>query len=173
MFVTKSGLKVPTVMAKKKIPASPGIRFLKDRKAEFEVYQYEYKESGGTAQTAQELDIDESEVVKTLVFEDENGECILALQHGDEKVSAKKLARLAGKKKLAPASAENAVKSTGYKFGGTSPFGTKKNLKIFAQDTLFGTNTIYINGGGQGLIVGLSPDVLLDTLNIEQGDISA
>jgi Cys-tRNA(Pro) deacylase len=160
-------------MAKEKIPATPGIRFLKQNKAEFEVFQYDYETAGGTAQTAEELKVEEHAVVKTLVFENESGECVLALQHGDMKVSAKNLARIAGVKKFAPASADLAMKNTGYKFGGTSPFGTRKALRVFAQESLFELDKIYINGGGQGLIVGIAPDVLTDILKIEKADISS
>ena len=160
-------------MAKEKIPVTPGLRFLKQKNIHFDIYQYEYEEKGGTAQTATDLNVDEHSVVKTLVFENENKECILALQHGDLQVSAKELARIANCKKLTPADAKTAMKWTGYQFGGTSPFGTSKAMKVYAQDSLFELDTIYINGGKRGLIVGITPKVLNEVLNIERVELSA
>jgi prolyl-tRNA editing enzyme YbaK/EbsC (Cys-tRNA(Pro) deacylase) len=44
--------------------------------------------------------------------------------------------------------------------GGTSPFGTRKPLPVYAESTIFDLPQIYINGGRRGLLVKLSPDVL-------------
>lgn len=142
-----------------KIPNTPAIRTLKQYKAIFEVRQYRYEDKGGTRQTADELGVDEHAVIKTLVFEAE-GELIIVLQHGDKEVSAKELARALGVKKAAPADAKKAFNATGYRFGGTSPFGTKRNMRFFAEETIFGLDKIYINGGARGLILELSPEVI-------------
>jgi Cys-tRNA(Pro) deacylase len=160
-------------MGKDKTPVTPAIRFLKQNKIDFEVFQYEYEEKGGTAQTAEELYIDEHVVIKSLIFENENKECVIVLQHGDLQVSAKELARIAGCKKFAPASADTAVKWSGYQFGGTSPFGTKKGMKIYAESSMFEVSKIYINGGKRGVIVGINPNDMLDCLNIEKVEMSA
>ena len=160
-------------MAKMKIPNTTGLRFLKQKGISYDIFQYQYEEKGGTAQTANELNIDEHAVVKSLVFENENKECVIALQHGNLQVSAKELARIAKCKKFSPAAADTAMKWTGYQFGGTSPFGSKKEMQVFAQESLFDLDTIYINGGGRGLIVGIAPEILLDVLNTKKVDITA
>ena len=155
-------------MSKEKIPNSPGIRFLKNLKTDFEVFQYKYEEKGGTAQTSEKLLVDEHLVIKTLVLENESKYCIIILQHGDKNVSTKKLARFAGFKKLEPADAKTAFKWTGYQFGGTSPFGTKRDITIYAEETIFELERIYINGGGKGLIVALSPAILEENFDIKK-----
>ena len=153
-------------MAKMKFPATPATRFLKAMKIEFDSYMYNYEEHGGTAQTAKELGIDEHAVIKTLVFRAEKGNPYIVLMHGDKEVSAKELARQAGSKKAEPCDAKTAMNFTGYQFGGTSPFGTRKEMKIYAEESIFELNQIYINGGKQGYIIVISPRQLDECLKI-------
>jgi prolyl-tRNA editing enzyme YbaK/EbsC (Cys-tRNA(Pro) deacylase) len=44
--------------------------------------------------------------------------------------------------------------------GGTSPFGLRKPIPVFAEATLFDLPELYINGGRRGLLVKIHPDVL-------------
>ncbi len=142
-------------MAKKEIPATTAIRELKANNADFEAYFYDYQEKGGTKQTAEELQVDEHQVIKTLVFE-ADGKMIIVLMHGDNEVSTKELARFLNVKKVEPADQKSAMNATGYQFGGTSPFGTKKKLPIYVESSILDLNEIYINGGKRGFIVKIS-----------------
>ncbi len=135
------------------------IRFLKSKKIDFVPYEYEYLEKGGTKQTADELQVDEHSVVKTLVFESENSPFIV-LMHGDREVSTKEMARHLGVKKVEPAKIEDAFKYTGYMFGGTSPFGTKRAMKVYIEEGIMALEKIYINGGKRGFIIEIKPDSL-------------
>lgn len=155
-------------MAKDKYPMTPGIRLLKSKKIDFEVFQYDYKDKGGTAQTAVELNVEEHQVIKTLVMENDKKEIFIVLMHGDKSVSTKELARQLGCKKVEPANAKTATNTTGYQFGGTSPFGTRKAMKVYTEDTILDLDRIYINGGKQGFIVGLNPQEMSKVLDIEK-----
>ena len=86
--------------------------------------------------------------------------------HGDKEVSLKDLARFMGVKKVQPCNQKEAQKYTGYKFGGTSPFGTTYPLPVYVESTIFDLDKIYINGGKQGLILGLSPSALKKVLEV-------
>lgn len=158
-------------MAKKDFPVTTAIRQLRDKNINFEPYEYEYLDKGGTRQTAEELNVDEHAVVKTLVFESEKFP-FLVLQHGDREVSTKELARLLGVKKIEPAKIENALKLTGYQFGGTSPFGTKKPLKVYVESSIFALDKIYINGGKRGFIIAINPTDIKSVLDWEEVDVA-
>lgn len=149
----------------KAFPVTTAIRFLRDKKVDFEQFLYEYQEKGGTSQTAIELSVEEHAVIKTLVFVSESGKGIICLQHGDKEVSQKELARIIGCKTLIPAPQDKALKWTGYRFGGTSPFGTKQEMPVYAEESIFDLENIYINGGKQGFILKIQPQVLVNTLN--------
>jgi Cys-tRNA(Pro) deacylase len=77
--------------------------------------------------------------------------------HGDREVSTKELARQLGTRSVAPCKPEVADKHSGYQVGGTSPFGTRKALPVYAEATIFGLERIWINGGSRGFLVGLAP----------------
>jgi Cys-tRNA(Pro) deacylase len=111
-----------------------------------------------------ELQIPEHRVVKTLVMETDTQSLLMVLMHGDLAVSTRKLARVIGAKKVLPVRPEKALRCTGYQVGGISPFGTRQNLPIYVQTTIFELNSIYVNGGRRGFIVEVDPDVLLKTL---------
>ncbi len=84
--------------------------------------------------------------------------------HGDRKVSTKSLARTIGAKRVAPCRPEVAERQSGYQVGGTSPFGTRKPLPTFVEETVLELPRIYINGGRRGYLVGIDPRVLVETL---------
>ena len=94
--------------------------------------------------------MDEHAVVKTLVMEDERKNPLIVLMHGDRQVSTKELARAMGVKTVAPCSPDTALRHSGYQVGGTSPFGTRKAMPVYLEETILELPKIYINGGKTG-----------------------
>jgi len=78
------------------------------------------------------------------------------LKHGDREVSTKQMARIIGVKQVTPCDENTAQRATGYLFGGTSPFGTKHPLPVYAEKTILDLKKIYINGGNRGFIIALN-----------------
>lgn len=154
-------------MTKEKIPSSPAILALKAQAAVFTLHPYKYEEKGGTKDSAMKLGVDEHCVIKTLVMEDEDTNPLIILMHGDKEVSTKSLARIIGAKSIAPCRPEIAQKHTGYKVGGTSPFGTKKPLRIFLEKTIGDLPGIFINAGSRGLLAQMSPAEVIRILHPE------
>jgi len=153
-------------LTKSKIPVTPAVRTLRAKKIDFIAHIYDYNEKGGTKQTADELKVDEHAVIKTLIMDIDGGKTVVVLMHGDKEVSTKELGRIIGSKNVAPCDAAKAQKQTGYQFGGTSPFGTKKEMPVYAEESIFTLDKIYINGGKRGFIVEISPDALDVVLEI-------
>lgn len=148
-------------------PVTQAIRFLNDNKLAFTPYQYAYEEHGGTRQTAVELGVDEHTVIKTLVFETDEGECFILLMHGDFEASVKELARLLNVKKVQPCAEQKAMKFTGYQFGGTSPFGLRKPMQVYAEESILELDHIYINGGKRGFILKISTQDIKKVLKLQ------
>lgn len=145
-------------MAKRShVSETPATAFLKQHGVAYTEHPYAYEDHGGTEVSARELGVDEHAVVKTLVMEDQDTKPLLVLMHGDRKVSTKNLARQAGVKSIAACKPEVANRHTGYLIGGTSPFGTRKALPVYAEKTIFDLPKIYINGGRRGFLVGVVP----------------
>lgn len=130
----------------------------------FAEHTYRYEDRGGTAVSSRELGVDEHIVIKTLVMEDENKQPLIMLMHGDREVSTKNLARQIGRKTVSPCAPDVAERHTGYQVGGTSPFGTRKALPIFAERSIAGLDRIYVNGGRRGFLVSLAASDLIRVL---------
>jgi len=144
-------------MSKEKAPVTAAVRDLRAHKVEFTDHLYEYEEKGGTAVSARELGVSEHAVVKTLVMEDDDRNPLVVLMHGDLKVSTKELARIIGVKTIAPCNPDTANRHSGYVVGGTSPFGTRKKMPVYMEETILALPKIYINGGKRGYLVGIAP----------------
>ncbi len=144
--------------------ATPATEWLKKHHVFFEELSYEYVEHGGTAELTRQLGVDHHHVVKTLIMEDEHAKPLVILMHGDCEVSTKNLARQIGRKSVAPCKPEQAQRNSGYQVGGTSPFGTRKAMPVYVEETILPMDAIYINGGRRGFIVKIAGSVLKDVL---------
>lgn len=156
-----------------KFPVTPAIRALRAAKVPFEEHVYTYEERGGTAASARELGVDEHHVIKTLVMEDERKNPFLVLMHGDREVSTKNLARQLGVKTVAPCAPATADRHSGYKVGGTSPFGIRKKMPVYMQSTILEVGRVYLNGGKRGFLVSLAPGDAHAILKTELVDVMA
>ena len=165
------GIPNPKSQISMEIPVTAAVRFLREKNVTFVPHLYKYVEKGGTTESAKQLGVDEHAVIKTLVFETSKKAPLIVLMHGDLEVSTKDLARHLGVKSVEPVTPDKASKLTGYLVGGTSPFGTRTKLQVFAEKTIFELDRIYINGGKRGFLVEIDPVVLrsIDAREVEVG----
>jgi Cys-tRNA(Pro) deacylase len=146
------------------ITATPAVHFLRKHDVSFTEVEYRYEERGGTRASAGALGVDEHLVIKTLVMEDERKQPLIVLMHGDREVSTRQLARAAGRTHIGPCTPAIAHRHTGYRVGGTSPFGTRRALPVYMERTIVALPQVYINGGRRGCLVRLSPQEIVRTL---------
>jgi len=151
----------------KHVSATPATEWLRAHGVPFTEHVYEYVERGGTAESARQLGVDEHAVIKTLVMRDERAEPLIVLMHGDAQVSTKNLAREIGAKSVEPCKSDEAQRASGYQVGGTSPFGTRKTLRVFVEASVLELPRILINGGRRGYLVGIAPRVLVEGLGAQ------
>ncbi len=147
-----------------KTPSTPAIRLLREQGVAYSEHPYRYEEKGGTAVSSRELGVDEHAVVKTLIMEDEAQRPLIVLMHGDREVSTRQLARTIGVKSVAPCRPEVANRHSGYLIGGTSPFGTRKPMPVYMEQTILDLPIAYINGGSRGFLLGIAPRDIAATL---------
>jgi Cys-tRNA(Pro) deacylase len=149
----------------KHVSETPATAFLRRHGVAFTEHIYDYIEHGGTAESAQQLGVDEHVVVKTLVMQDERAQPLVVLMHGDRQVSTKNLARALRLKSVQACTPEVAQRHSGYQVGGTSPFGLKKAMPVCVEASVLALPGIYINGGRRGFLVGIVPEVLTRLLD--------
>ena len=153
-------------MAKKPshVSETPATQFLRRHGVNFTEHVYDYVEHGGTEESSRQLGVPEHQVIKTLVMQDERSQPLIVLMHGDKQVSTKNLARQIGAKSVEPGKPDVAQRHSGYMVGGTSPFGTKKEMPVYVEETVLALPSICINGGRRGYLVGVLPSVLSELL---------
>jgi Cys-tRNA(Pro) deacylase len=152
----------------KHVSETPATQLLRKNSIEFGEHIYEYVEHGGTTESATQLGVPEHSVVKTLVMQNEKAAPLIVLMHGDRMVSTKDLARQIGAKSVEPCKPEVAQRHTGFMVGGTSPFGTKKKMPVYVEQSIMVLDTIYINGGKRGYLISISPTVLKSLLPLTE-----
>lgn len=143
-------------MPSSKEPVTQAVRVLRAAGVPFQGHLYAYVDGGGTAQVASALGVDEHSVVKTLIMEDERRNPLIVLMHGDRQVSTQALARAIGAKRIAPCDPKVADKHSGYQVGGTSPFGTRRQMPVYCEAGIAALPLLYINGGKRGYILSLA-----------------
>ena len=152
-------------MAKKvHVSETPATQLLRAHGVPFTEHPYEYVEHGGAQHSAQVLGLDPFTVVKTLVMQDQDAKPLLVLMHGNRTVSTKNLARQIGAKSVEPCKPEVANRHSGYLVGGTSPFGTRRAMPVYIEESVLALPHITLNGGRRGYLVGLDPQVCVQLL---------
>jgi Cys-tRNA(Pro) deacylase len=159
-------------VAKDRQPVTNAVRVLREHGVAYTEHPYAYEERGGTAVSARELGVPEHACIKTLVMEDDSRRPLVVLMHGDREVSTKNLARLIGVKSVAPCAPEVADRHSGYQVGGTSPFGTRRAMPVYAQASIADLPYLYVNGGRRGFLVGMRPEDLVRVLKPVLADIA-
>lgn len=137
---------------------------LKAHQVAFTEHAYDYLAHGGAQHSAEVLGLDPFSVVKTLVMQDQDARPLVVLMHGNRKVSTKNLARQIGAKSVEPCKPEVANRHSGYLVGGTSPFGMRKAMPVYIEESILALPGIAINGGRRGYLVGIAPQVCVELL---------
>ncbi|MBU6503726.1 MAG: aminoacyl-tRNA deacylase [Burkholderiales bacterium] len=149
------------------VSETPATAMLRAHQVAFTGLPYEYLEHGGALHSAQVLGLDPFSVVKTLVMQDQDAKPLLVLMHGNRKVSTRNLARQIGAKSVEPCKPEVAQRHSGYLVGGTSPFGTRRQMPVYIEQSILALPRIAINGGRRGYLVQLDPQVCVQLLRAE------
>jgi len=147
-----------------RISETPATAWLKAHGVAFTEHPYDYLEHGGAQHSARVLGLDPFAVVKTLIMQDERAQPLAVLMHGNRTVSTKNLARQIGAKSIEPCKPEVANRHSGYLVGGTSPFGTRKPMPVFIEESILQLPRIAINGGRRGFLVQIDPQVCVQLL---------
>ncbi|WP_338148251.1 Cys-tRNA(Pro) deacylase [Neoroseomonas eburnea] len=142
------------------VRVTPAIRAVAAAAIRHRVLEYDYDPSAEAIglQAAEALGIDPARVFKTLVVALDTGELVCVAIPSDARLSLKALAAAAGAKRAEMAQPAKAERATGYVVGGISPFGQRRRLRTFIDESALGHAEILLNGGRRGLQIGLAPD---------------
>jgi len=153
--------------------STPATLALEKAKVAFKLYEYDYDPNAERVgmQAAEALGIEPARLLKTLMARAEK-ETVCVLAPSDRDVNLKKLAHAAGVKHAAMLGAAEAERVTGYHVGGISPFGQKKRVRVFIEQSALAFQQIVVNGGGRGLQAELAPADLVRLLAATATDLT-
>ena len=148
------------------------MRELDKNKIKYEFVEYEVDENDLSAisvsiKTGQDI----TKIFKTLILLNEKREMLVACIPGSDNIDLKKLAKLSGDKKVEMLEMRELFNMTGYIRGECSPIGIKKRHKTFIHQSALNKDTIFISGGMRGIQIIISPNELIEYLNMAIGDI--
>ena len=116
--------------------------------------------------SARELGVDEHQVIKTLVMEDERKQPLLVLMHGDREVSTKNLARQTRPRRRSRRAARRSPSGTPATWSAAPrPSARASRCPCTWSGRSPELDRIYINGGRRGFLVGLAPAELIRVLS--------
>jgi Cys-tRNA(Pro)/Cys-tRNA(Cys) deacylase len=124
----------------------------------YELRTYEVDPDDLTAiSVARKIGLPPEQVFKTLVTRTNDGEHLFAVVPGDAELDLKKLATVAGTRKVELASLKDVEPLTGYIRGGVTVLAAKKPFPAFADETIELFDVISISAGQRGLQIVLAP----------------
>jgi Cys-tRNA(Pro)/Cys-tRNA(Cys) deacylase len=131
----------------------------------FKLHEYDYDPDAPSIgmQAAEALGVSPARLLKTLMAKAGN-EILCVLAPSDREVNLKKLAAAAGSKDAAMLKPADAERITGYRVGGISPFGQKKRVNVFIEQSAMQNETVILNGGRRGLQIELAPGEIVRLL---------
>jgi Cys-tRNA(Pro)/Cys-tRNA(Cys) deacylase len=140
----------------------------------FTLHEYSYDPDAARIgmQAAQALGVDPARLLKTLMAKT-GGATVCVLVPSDREVSLKKLAAAAGAKDAAMLPAAEAERITGYHVGGISPFGQKKRVAVFVEQSALAHARVIVNGGRRGLQIELGATDLVRVLGATPAELGA
>ncbi len=151
---------------------TPATRALDRAGIAYGVHTYAYDPGAERAglQAAEALGLPPSVVLKTLMVEvDGKPACVVV--PSDAEVNMKKVAAAFGGKVAAMMKPADAERLTGYKVGGISPFGQRKQIRTAVEEMATLEEQIYLNGGQRGLQIRMSPADLVRALEAFTADL--
>lgn len=144
-------------------------------KFKVETKEYDVDENDLSAvHAADSAEIPLERIYKTLVLRADGRakNLLVAVIPGAYELDLKKLAALAGVKKVEMIHMKELFGLTGYVRGGCSPLGMKKKLPTFFDESMFAFDSIAVSAGRRGLQMVVNPEDLKKAAEAVSGVIS-
>jgi len=140
----------------------------------YSLHPYDYDPSADRIgiQAASALGVPAGHVLKTLMLMVDNTPACAVLP-SDCELSMKKLAHALGAKSAQMMKPADAERITGFKVGGISPFGQKRNVPTVLEERALALETVFVNGGQRGLQIKLDPKQIVLVLSAKAASLIA
>ena len=113
------------------------------------------------------------QILKSLLFMDRHGVCVLAIACGTGKVRPAKLAAAAALDRPRLADAETVLRVTGYPAGGVAPVGHATSVRVLLDRRAAALEVAYGGGGAEDLLLRIRPADIVRLTSAEIVDLAA
>ncbi|MGL5277836.1 MAG: Cys-tRNA(Pro) deacylase [Cetobacterium sp.] len=144
------------------------MRELDKAKIKYDIFEYDVDENYlGAVSVASKTGEDITKVFKTLALTNDKDELFIVCIPGSDEVDLKKVASIVQAKKIDLLELSKLKEKTGYIRGGCSPIGIKKRHLSLIHESCLKKDFIFISGGQRGLQIKISPNDLINFLNMK------
>lgn len=150
------------------IKKTNAMRELDKAKIKYDIFEYDVDENYlGAVSVASKTGEDITKVFKTLALTNDKDELFIVCIPGSDEVDLKKVASIVQAKKIDLLELSKLKEKTGYIRGGCSPIGIKKRHLSLIHESCLKKDFIFISGGQRGLQIKISPNDLINFLNMK------
>ncbi len=103
------------------------------------------------------IGVADAAILKTIVFQSPNGDCVAAIASGTGRIDRGKLADVAGFPALKMAAPEVVLRVTGFPAGGVSPVGHTESIPVVIDERVMMLPEAWGGGGDERLLLRLRP----------------
>ncbi len=140
----------------------PAHEYLERSGIPFEKADFPVETEKGAANVARALGFRERQMVKTLIFETDQGERLLVLVGGDQNIVSGNLKRAVGSRNIRMASGEAVKETTGYAIGSIPPFSWQpEGFRSFIDVSLMQETILGVGAGVGGNEILITPQNLV------------
>jgi Cys-tRNA(Pro) deacylase len=121
---------------------------------------------------AQAIGVPADHILKTLVFVEDSGACVVAIANGTHRIDRKLLANSAAMRKPRPASPSDVMALTGYPAGGVAPVGLPASVPVIVDAATAALDIAYGGGGDEHLLLRIRVSDVIRCNNAVVADIT-
>lgn len=123
------------------------VRALEEKGIPYRLLEQAHK-SKNVHEAAAERGVDERQVVKSLLVRGVDKKHALVLVRGDQRLSLKKLARVAGVKSFEMAPPDDVPRITGYQIGAVAPLGLRRpDVPVYVDHHILEQDRVSVSAG--------------------------
>jgi Cys-tRNA(Pro)/Cys-tRNA(Cys) deacylase len=146
--------------------AVPSVQYLNKKGILYELRAFPKSTEKGAANVAKALGFRERQMVKTLIFESDNGESVLIMVGGDQNVVSGLLKKVMGSRNISMCSPEKVKLITGYEIGSIPPFHWQTHqFRSYIDESLMQQDILGVGTGAWGLEILIKPEHLVQASN--------
>jgi Cys-tRNA(Pro) deacylase len=119
------------------------------------------------------IGVEEEQIIKSLLFRDPNGDCVLAIASGTARIDRNLLGKVTGLTKLRLANPETVQTMTGFPAGGVSPVGHATPILVVIDRRAAELETVYGGGGTEDVLLRIRPSDIIRITNATIADITS